>query len=112
MKPKQDASTARTIFLAPLAIGLFSALGQMAMERPQLDFFYWQGPLMFATLAGIAIALACRPALAKIPWTRSVAIALGLGRVVGIGAPGDGLAGWGLSIRSANTINSSMPPAN
>ena len=109
MKPKQDASTARTIFLAPLAIGLFSALGQMAMERPQLDFFNWQGPLMFATLAGIAIALACRPALAKIPWTRSVAIALGLGLVVGIGAPGDWIAAWVLKAAGVSGFPMRLP---
>lgn len=109
MKPKQDSSTARTLFLAPLVIGLASALGQLALESPQLDFFYWQGPLMFSVLAGIAIALACRPALAKIPWSRSVAVALGLGLVVAIGPPGDWIAAWVLKAAGVSGFPMSLP---
>ena len=109
MKTKQDSSIARTLFLAPLVIGLAPALGQLAVQRPQLDFFYWQGPLVFTTLAGVAVALACRPALAKIPWTRSVAIALGLGLVVGIGTPGDWIAAWVLKATGVSGFPMSLP---
>lgn len=109
MKPKQDSSTARTLFLAPLTIGLAAALGRLTLERPQLDFFYWQGPLAFTTLAGIAIALACRPALAKVPWSRSVAMALGLGLVAAIGPPGNWLAAWTLKAAGVSGFPMSLP---
>ncbi|MEE8434368.1 MAG: hypothetical protein V3S64_06225 [bacterium] len=109
MKPRQDPSPALTLFLAPPAIGLASALGHLAVQSPQQDIFYWFGPLMSFSLAGMAIALACRPVLAKLPWRRSVAIALGLGLVVGIGTPGDWIAAWLLNAAGVSGFPMSLP---
>lgn len=109
MKPRQDPSPALTLFLAPPLIGLVSALVQLTLEDPQQEIFYWFGPLMSFTLAGMAVALACRPVLSKLPWRQYLAMGLGLGLVAGIGPPGDWMAAWALNAAGVSGFPLSLP---
>ncbi|MDH5753497.1 MAG: hypothetical protein OEZ59_13895 [Deltaproteobacteria bacterium] len=55
---------------------------------------YWQSPLMFSILAGLVMALTCRPVLSRIPWSRGSALLVGALLLLGAGLPADWLAAW------------------
>ncbi len=90
-RPRQSVAG---VLVAPLIIGVASAVAHFLVQRPGYDYISWQGPLVFHALAGVAIAFSCRPALARIPWSRSVAVALALALLAGIGNPGDWAMAW------------------
>lgn len=114
MKSRDRFSTPRTVLFAPLLIGVASAFAQFAFADPGLNFVYLQSPFFFTALAGIAVAFACRPALARIPWSRRTAIGLALCLLAAIGPLGDWaaaglLALLGLAVMPLNLPASPLP---
>lgn len=87
--------TPRTSFLQtalpPLVAGLAYSATKTLAKGTGWEGVYWQSPPMFAFLAGLLLAMALRPVLGRVPWSRGTAFALALGLLLGVGPP----AAWG-----------------
>ena len=86
---KRQKSGPRVVPFGPLLIGTVYGLAQFLPWDPGWGFLYLQGPFAFTALSGVAIAFACRPVLTRIAWSRGLAMALGVGMLMGIGPLGD-----------------------
>lgn len=75
----------------PLIVALGYGLGTYLPGGLSVDDLYWQSPLFFSVLAGLAIAYACRPVLYRIPWTRPAAFGVACLLLGGIGQFGSWL---------------------
>lgn len=76
----------------PLLVGLLYGLTAHVPQGLALGDLYWQSPLFFTVLSGLALAYACRPVLMRIRWTRPAAFVVGLALLVGIGPLGEWIA--------------------
>lgn len=79
--------------LAPLLVGLAYALARHLPQGLALDDLYWQSPFVFTFLSGVLLALACRPLVVRLPWTRPAAAAVVLAVLLGTGAPANWVLG-------------------
>ncbi|MDH4246258.1 MAG: hypothetical protein OEW39_00395 [Deltaproteobacteria bacterium] len=76
---------------APLVIGMGYAVASFLPRGLSPDQVYFQSPFMFTVFAGLTIAYACRPVMARIPWSRGAALTVIVFLLTGVGPLGDWL---------------------
>jgi len=68
-----------SVILPPIAAGLAYAAAKSLGRGEGWGGLYWQSPFMFSALAGLLMAVALRPVLERVPWSRGMAFAVALG---------------------------------
>jgi hypothetical protein len=80
-------------WLAPILVGLGYAAARTVAAGLAWPGLYAQSPFALAFFSGLLIAFAWRPVLLRVPWSRSVALALVAAVLLGTGPLGD----WALA---------------
>ena len=80
--------------LAPLLVGLGYSLARNFAGGWVWTGIYLQSPLVVSSFSGLVMAMACRPVLMRIPWSRMVAAGLGVAIILGCGRFADWLIAW------------------
>ncbi|MCH7476587.1 MAG: hypothetical protein IIA14_00615 [SAR324 cluster bacterium] len=78
---------------APLLVGAAYGLGKTLPAGWGAVAFNWPSPFTVAFLSGVLIAFACRPVLSRVPWSRGMAMGMGLAFLVCLG----GLPDWAVA---------------
>ena len=78
---------------APLLVGAAYGLGKTLPAGWGAVTLRWPSPFTVAFLSGVLIAFACRPVLSRVPWSRGMAMGMGLAFLVCLG----GLPDWAVA---------------